>query len=291
MVPVAHGIDVGSLPGLSPSAPRSASTPETVSFIMDARNLNQLEWIVDHGVTHDLSVPQFAARYGQSPSVIAGLQGYLAHFGITTTQYPDGLDVSASGTAGEFDAALAVHQEQFHVPGRPAHDGTAASPAQTVHGAVGSPELPAGIAQNVLAILGLTNYAPFVTDLSTRARRHAGEGAGHRRGARDRGMRGPLGPAQRVQPTDRLRRPLRAAAAQPRRGDRRRRDDRDRDAGRARSRRPPLVLESHRGSAGQPAHRDGPNIDGGPGGRATPPGRARPTSTSNSPEAWPPAPT
>lgn len=166
MVPVAHGIDVGSLPGAVAFGTTPASTPETVSFIMDARNLNQLEWIVDHGVTHDLSVPQFAAQYGQSPSVIAGLQGYLAHFGITTTQYPDGLDVSASGTAGEFDAALAVHQEQFHVPGRPAHDGTAASPAQTVHGAVGSPELPAGIAQNVLAILGLTNYAPFVTDLS-----------------------------------------------------------------------------------------------------------------------------
>ena len=59
-----------------------------------------------------------------------------------------------------FDQALSVQQKQFHVPQMSGH-GFAPIPAQTVHGTSQSPMLPSGIARNVLAILGLTNYGPF----------------------------------------------------------------------------------------------------------------------------------
>ena len=92
--------------------------------------------------------------------MVSALTGYLASFGITTTVYPGNVDVSASGTAGEFDAALSTVTKDYHVPAQHGADGYQV-PAQTVYCSTGAPELPYRIAQYVLAILGLTNYAPF----------------------------------------------------------------------------------------------------------------------------------
>src|ERR1700727_1470976 len=76
------------------------STPETVSFILKARNLAFLESSVAHGMPGGfLSVKQFAATYGQTILTINPLEKYLAGFGITTTSDADGLDVTAHGTA------------------------------------------------------------------------------------------------------------------------------------------------------------------------------------------------
>ena len=73
------------------------------------------------------------------------------------------MDVSATGTAGEFDAALSVTQNQYHVPGtghrRPDRDS-----AQSVHGIAQSPLLPYRLSNFVLAILGLYNYAPYASN-------------------------------------------------------------------------------------------------------------------------------
>jgi kumamolisin len=49
------------------------------------------------------------------------------------------------------------------VPARPGAAGAHSTPAQVVHGTPQSPELPSSIAQYVAAILGLTNYSPFVS--------------------------------------------------------------------------------------------------------------------------------
>ena len=57
-------------------------------------------------------------------------------------------------------------QQQYKVPAVPARDGQAAIAAQQVHGTEGDPSLPASIGPSVLAILGLTNYAPFSDDLT-----------------------------------------------------------------------------------------------------------------------------
>jgi kumamolisin len=158
---VPTGILASALPGASPFGSTPPSTPEQVSFILKERDIAQLESSVTAGLGSFASVSQFAGQYGQTPGVVQVLTSYLAKFGITTSVYPGNVDVSASGTAGEFDQALSVTQDNYHVPAR---DGGGYSvPAQTCYSATGAPELPYGLSKYVLAILGLTNYAPFVS--------------------------------------------------------------------------------------------------------------------------------
>jgi kumamolisin len=159
---VATGILASALPGASPFGNTPSSTPEQVSFILKERNLSQLETSVTAGLNRFDSVSQFAGKYGQSPAVVSALSSYLAKFGITTSVYPGNVDVSASGTAGEFDQALSVTEKDYHVPAQHGHGGTPVA-AQTCYSATGAPELPYGLSQYVLAILGLTNYSPFVS--------------------------------------------------------------------------------------------------------------------------------
>ena len=160
---VPTGISAAALPGATVFGNTPPTTPETVSFVLQAQGLPWLEAQVEMGVQHYLSVAQFAQIYGQSPANISLLQSYLAHYGITTQVYPDNLDVVASGTAGEFDAALSVQQQQYSVPALPGHHGMPGVPSQFVHGTAQSPLLPIAIARFVLAILGLTNYGPFTS--------------------------------------------------------------------------------------------------------------------------------
>jgi subtilase family serine protease len=138
-------------------------TPESVSFILKSRHLSQLKANVEQGVHNFISVSQFAQSYGQNPTAIYALEVYLAGFGIKTESYADDLDVTASGTAGQFDQALAVQQLEYRVPGHPGPGGTQGVPAQVVHGTAQSPQLPTFIAKDVLTILGLTNYSPFTS--------------------------------------------------------------------------------------------------------------------------------
>jgi kumamolisin len=158
---VPAGISVASLPGTTVFGSTPADTPENVSFILKERNLNYLEARAQQGFGNYLSVSQFAGTYGQTPANIAALTGYLAQFGIKTDVYADNVDISATGTAGEFDAALSVTQNQYHVPSFAARDGLNAIPAQNVHGIAKSPLLPYRLSNFVLAVLGLTNYGPY----------------------------------------------------------------------------------------------------------------------------------
>jgi kumamolisin len=160
---VPAGISVASLPGTTVFGSTPADTPENVSFILKERNLNYLEAQAQQGFRNYLSVSQFAGIYGQTPANIAALTSYLAQFGIKTDVYADNVDISATGTAGEFDSALSVTQNQYHVPSFAARGGLSAIPAQTVHGIANSPLLPYRLSNFVLAILGLTNYSPYAS--------------------------------------------------------------------------------------------------------------------------------
>jgi kumamolisin len=159
---VPTGVLAPALRGASAFGNTPSSTPEQVSFILKERNLAQLESAVTSGLKSFDSVSQFASTYGQTSAVVSALTSYLASFGITTSVYAGNVDVSATGTAGQFDNALSVTQKDYHVPAQQGADGYAV-PAQTVYSATGAPELPYRLAQNVLAILGLSNYAPFVS--------------------------------------------------------------------------------------------------------------------------------
>jgi kumamolisin len=160
---VAAGISVASLPGATVFGSTPADTPETVSFILRERNLNVLQAQAQQGFRRYLSVSQFASVYGQSTANISALTKYLAKYGIETDVYGDNVDVSATGTAGDFDAALSVTQKQYHVPAFAARGGLNAIPAQNVHGIATPPLLPYRLSNFVLAILGLTNYGPYAS--------------------------------------------------------------------------------------------------------------------------------
>jgi len=160
---VASGINVASLPGTTVFGSTPANTPETVSFILRERDLNILQAEAQQGFTKYLSVSGFASFFGQTPANISALTSYLAKYGIKTDVYADDVDVSATGTAGDFDAALAVTQKQYHVPAFAARDGLNAIPAQNVHGIATSPLLPYRLSNFVLAILGLTNYGSYAS--------------------------------------------------------------------------------------------------------------------------------
>jgi subtilase family serine protease len=165
LTPVQGSVTAKSLPHATEEGTTASSTPETISFVLKANNLSSLERKVSGGyfnARNFLSVKQFASDYGRGATA-AALSGYLAKFGITTTTYADGIDVSASGTAGEFDKALDVKQDQYRVAAVKGRNGTGSLPAQTVHAVDGAPALPSSIAKNVLAVLGLTNYSSFVT--------------------------------------------------------------------------------------------------------------------------------
>jgi kumamolisin len=158
---VASGISASDLPNATVFGTTPASTPEQVSFILRENNLNYLEAQVSTGVKNFLSVSQFASTYGQSPANIASLVSYLAKYGIKSTVYADDVDVSTTGTAGDYDSALGVSQSQYHVPALAAKGGLNAIPAQNVHGTSQSPLLPYRLSNFVLAILGLTDYGPY----------------------------------------------------------------------------------------------------------------------------------
>ena len=161
---VPTGILAPQIHGASAFGTTPDSTPEQVSFILKERNVSALESAVTGGLKGFDSVSKFAAKYGQTPDAVGALTSYLNSFGITTTVYPGNVDVSASGTAHEFDKALSVTQKNYNVPAQPGINGHKIK-AQSVYSATGAPELPANIAQYVLAILGLTNYSPFSTNL------------------------------------------------------------------------------------------------------------------------------
>jgi kumamolisin len=158
---VATGVNPASLPGATVFGTTPASTPETVSFILTERNLAFLKAVVTSKQKSFLSTSQFAAAYGQTPSNISALTKYLAGFGIKSTVFADNVDVSTTGTAGEYDAALGVTQSQYKVPAVPGRNGLAGIPAQTVHGANQAPLLPYRLSNFVTAILGLSNYGAF----------------------------------------------------------------------------------------------------------------------------------
>jgi kumamolisin len=163
-VRVSQGISPAVLADATPFAGVPTNTPEAVSFILRGRNLTSLAHAVESGHGPTLTVSRFAGEYGQTKDNIAALESYLAKFDISvTTSYADGLDVSTTGSAGQYDAALSVTQQQYRIPAAKGRNG---HKAEVVHGTRQNPELPANIGSDVLAVLGLTNYAPFSDDLT-----------------------------------------------------------------------------------------------------------------------------
>jgi len=166
---VPSGINAATLPGATVFGTTPSDTPVTVSFVLKERNIGLLKAEVEAGIpgSNYLSVAQFAALYGQPASNISALTSYLAGYGITTTVYGDDVDVVANGTAGDFDSALTITEEDVHVPqqGGSSGSGFKAVRAQDVYTNEQEPLLPYRLASIVTAILGLSDYGPFVNNI------------------------------------------------------------------------------------------------------------------------------
>jgi subtilase family serine protease len=164
--PVPSGINPATLPGVTVFGNTPPDTPVTVSFILKMQNIQSLEFRVEAGIpsSNYLSVSQFAAQYGQPASNISALTSYLAGFGITTTVYADDLDVVANGTAGDFDNALTITEENVGVPQQAGTHGFQAVRAQNAYTNKQEPLLPYRLAHIVTAILGLSDYGPYASD-------------------------------------------------------------------------------------------------------------------------------
>ncbi len=169
---VPQGINAADIPGTQVFGDTPSGQAVTVSFVLNEQNIRSLEAQVETGIPSSqyLSVSQFAARYGQSTSNIDALTSYLAGFGISTDVYADHVDVVANGTAGEFDKALTITEKEATVPEQKGSGGYGGFgfgpvPEQNIFTNTSDPLLPYRLASFVTAILGLTNYAPYVSDV------------------------------------------------------------------------------------------------------------------------------
>jgi kumamolisin len=165
---VATGVSAADLPGTQVFGDTPTSTPETVSFVLKEQDMPSLESQVEAGIPswQYLSVSQFAAQYGQPTSNVDALTSYLAGFGISTDVYADDLDVVATGTAGDFNQALTITEHNATVPALPGTGSYGPVRAQNVYTNVTQPLLPYRLASFVTAILGLTDYGPYVSDVA-----------------------------------------------------------------------------------------------------------------------------
>lgn len=165
---VSSGINAADITGATVFGDTPADTQVTVAFILKEQNIRSLEARVVAGIPRSnyLSVAQFAARYGQPEYNIKALTSYLAGFGISTDVYADNVDVVATGTAGDFDQALTVTEENVHVPQQAGGRGFGPIRAQNVYTNKQAPLLPYRLASFVTAILGLSNYGPYVSDVA-----------------------------------------------------------------------------------------------------------------------------
>ena len=165
---VSQGVGAAALSGYQPFEATDPSTPETVSFVLRARNLDQLEGQVQAGMPGGfLSVRDFANRYGQPQAVVFAIQSYLRLFGIQSHAMPDDLDIQSTGTAGQYNKALKIVQDNYKVPTVVPHDGHGHQHGGTitVHGSPQNPQVPSDWGPFILAILGLSNYPSQQSDM------------------------------------------------------------------------------------------------------------------------------
>lgn len=168
---VSQGAGAAALAGYTPFDPTDPSTPEAVTFVLRARNESQLEQQVEAGMPGGyLSTSRFANTYGQPKAVVLGIQAYLALFGIHSHAMPDNLDIQTTGTAGQYNKAFQIVQQNYVVPDVGAHGGHGHGHGNghgtiTVHGSPQNPKVPSEWGPFILAVLGLSSYPTQQSDM------------------------------------------------------------------------------------------------------------------------------
>jgi kumamolisin len=151
------------------SGPTASSSLITTAVILNVTNLQSLQQFVADTTTPGspdyhrfLTVSQFRARFAPSAQAIRQFVQYLESFGITVSRiYPDNLDLTATGTAAEFNAAFSTELHDYTRNGRSFH-----RPAWKF-------ALPGEFSPLVLAVPGLNSEAGEMHPKSV----HLGQGA------------------------------------------------------------------------------------------------------------------
>src|SRR5579862_2916426 len=163
-VSVSQGIGSSALGEYTPFGTTDPSTPETVSIVLRANNLSRLQAQVSAGMPAGyLSVKQFAQQYGQTPAVIAGIEAYLGKYGINATAMANNLVIQTNGTAGQYNQAFQVAQQNYDVSAVKPHGGTH---TVVVHGTKQNPKVPSAWGPFILAVLGLSSYPTQQSDMA-----------------------------------------------------------------------------------------------------------------------------
>jgi kumamolisin len=131
----------------------------TVDFVFKIQHQDQLAQYIKDTTTpgsanfrNYLTPNQFQQKYGASNGAINQLQKFLNGYGITNIKvYPDNLIVTVSGTVAQLNKALNVEIQRAEYKGK------------AFHASKTDPKLPTDVAQNLLCVLGLTDYSDFTS--------------------------------------------------------------------------------------------------------------------------------
>lgn len=130
------------------------STPVTVDIVMKLQHQDQLAQYINntvtpgsHGYRNYLSVSAFNKQYAPDVKEIRDITDYLASYGIQSKVYPDNLIITANGTAGQFNQAFNVVLQNASYNGK------------KFHAPKGTPKVPAKIGNDILCVLGLSDYS------------------------------------------------------------------------------------------------------------------------------------
>lgn len=136
--------------------PSTVVTVDIVMKVQDQAGLAQyIKETTTPGSAHFrkyLSTSQFKAKYGASPAAINATTQYLKAFGISSSVYPNNLIVTATGTVAQFNKAFSIELQAAEYQGK------------KFHATKANPKAPSAVANNILCILGLSDYSNLKTN-------------------------------------------------------------------------------------------------------------------------------
>lgn len=136
------------------------STQVTIDIVLKIQNKSDLQQYINSTVTPGsnhfrkyMNVSEFKAKFAPNPSQLKTVTKYLDSFGIASQVYPDNLIVTATGTVDQFNKAFSVELQSASYKGK------------SFHATKKQPKAPKNIADNILCILGLSDYSSYATNI------------------------------------------------------------------------------------------------------------------------------
>ncbi|HSU79924.1 MAG TPA: S53 family peptidase, partial [Candidatus Angelobacter sp.] len=134
----------------------------TVDIVLKVKNKDALANYINDTVTpgnknyHNyLSVNQFSSTYAPAETEVSTVVNYLQSFGLKTTVYSDNLVITVTGQVKHINKAFNVNLQKAGYKGKAFH--------ATKH----NPTVPRSIGDDILCILGLTDYSNLTSDSVT----------------------------------------------------------------------------------------------------------------------------